>query len=115
MEKIQPPFTAFNSGRRSDPQVVNVVRATETQYISEDGRRWRIRDGRLVGAPKDPWRAFRDTLTMPGDPDYQCCQDQISLSRMQNLLRRSIEVEDPDQRVEMISQALELARSLRRD
>lgn len=61
-----PPFTAYTNGREWNS--TQIVRETTTQWVSENGNRWRKKDRKLVGKTD---RFFSRKIIIPGDDDYQ--------------------------------------------
>lgn len=67
-----PPFTAYVNGREWGS--TQIVRETTTQWVSENGNRWRKKDRKLIGNT-DRW--FFPTLVIPGDDDYQVGEIEV--------------------------------------
>jgi len=81
-----PPFTAYASGREWNS--TQIVRETATQWVSENGDRWRKKDRNLVGNT-DRW--FFPRLVIPGDDDYQAGKIKVIKRGVQAKARRHLD------------------------
>lgn len=81
-----PPFTAYVNGRGWD--ATQIVRETATQWVSENGWRWRKKDRNLVGNT-DPW--FFQKLVIPGDDNYEQGRQAILVEGLKTTARSHLQ------------------------
>ena len=110
-----PPFTAYVNGR--EWKSTQIVRETTTQWVSENGNRWRKKGRNLVGNT-DRW--FFPKLVIPGDGNYERGRQAVLVdglettarSHLQKALERQGSHEDRANHARLAADALDALRDM---